>query len=108
MSSPYVWDSQPKAIKSNSINIVYNGNGIRDFYVDDISMTAAFDIAYTDHPGRGVLPAVDAILTIFEIPLFLFIYFAHSLHKINGAYTLILKVVSKFSSVLSKIDFGSV
>ena len=39
MSSPYVWDSQPKAIKSNSINIVYNGNGIRDFYVDDISMT---------------------------------------------------------------------
>lgn len=38
MSSPYVWASQPKAIKSNSINIVYNGNGLKDFFVDGVSI----------------------------------------------------------------------
>ena len=29
---------RPKAIKSNSINLVYNGDGINDFFIDDISL----------------------------------------------------------------------
>ena len=30
----------PKAVKSNSINLVYHGNGLDDFFVDNVPMSA--------------------------------------------------------------------
>lgn len=37
--SPHVYNSRPKAMKSNSINFVFNGNGLKDVFVDDVPMT---------------------------------------------------------------------
>lgn len=37
--SPHVYNSRPKAMKSNSINFVFNGDGLKDVFVDDVPMT---------------------------------------------------------------------
>ncbi len=36
---PYVYRDSPKAVKSNSINFVFHGDGLKDMFVDDISMS---------------------------------------------------------------------
>ena len=37
--SPHIYTSNPKAMKPNSINFVFNGNGLKDVFVDDVPMT---------------------------------------------------------------------
>ena len=37
--SPQIYTSNPKAMKPNSINFVFNGDGLKDVFVDDIPMS---------------------------------------------------------------------
>ena len=38
-SNPYIFTSSPRPVKSNSINFVFNGNGLEDVFVDNVAMT---------------------------------------------------------------------
>lgn len=38
LASVYVYSQKPRAMKSNSINFVFNGNGLNDVFIDDVPM----------------------------------------------------------------------
>ena len=54
--SPYVFTSQPKPMKSNSINFVFNGNGLDDVFIDNVPMTdrMANDIHVVGNVGTSL------------------------------------------------------
>lgn len=61
---PQVYSSNPKAMKSNSINFVFQGQGLKDVFVDDVPMTdrLASDVQMIGNlKSNGKLASADQI-----------------------------------------------